>query len=98
LAFFFFHRNGYIRRVDSVRRKKKGRLYKKGAEVRFVARSRAELTEIRKLLKRAGFKLARPFAKARQWRQPVYGVAEVARLLSLIGESKDAESNAASNR
>lgn len=80
----FFHRNGYVRRKDPVRRAVKGRLYKKGAEVRLVADSAAELAEIRRLLKRAGFKLARPFAKARQWRQPVYGVAEVARFLSLV--------------
>ncbi|MCI0332519.1 MAG: hypothetical protein L0228_04775 [Planctomycetes bacterium] len=84
----YFHRNGYVRRVDPVRRKVKGRLYKKGAEVRLVAESRAELAEIRRLLKRAGFKRARPFAKARQWRQPVYGVAEVARFLSLVGKPK----------
>ncbi len=84
----FFHRNGYVRRVDAVRRKEKGHLYKKGAEVRLVAESRAELAEIRRLLKQAGFKRARPFAKARQWRQPVYGVAEVARFLSLVGKPK----------
>ncbi len=84
----FFHRNGYIRRVNAVRLKVEGRLYKKGAEVRLVAESAAELAEIRRLLKRAGFKLARPFAKARQWRQPVYGVAEVARFLSLVGKPK----------
>ena len=80
----FFHRNGYVRRMDAVRRVVDGQLYKKGAEVRLVAESAAELAEIRRLLKRAGFKLARPFAKARQWRQPVYGVAEVARFLALI--------------
>jgi hypothetical protein len=85
-----FHRNGYVRRVDAVRRVKEGQLYKKGAEVRLVAESRAELAEIRRLLKQAGFKRARPFAKGRQWRQPVYGVAEVARFLSLVGEPKSA--------
>ena len=84
----FFHRNGYVRRVDPVRKKVKGRLYKKGAEVRLVAESRAELAMIRRLLKQAGFKRARPFAKGRQWRQPVYGVADVARFLSLVGERK----------
>lgn len=82
----FFHRNGYVRRLDAVRRVQQGQLYKKGAEVRLVAQSQSELAEIRRLLKRAGFKLARPFAKARQWRQPVYGVAEVARFLSLVRE------------
>lgn len=84
----FFHRNGYVRRVNAVRKKVKGRLYKKGAEVRLVAESAAELREIRKLLKEAGFKRARPFTKSRQWRQPVYGVAEVARFLSLVGKPK----------
>lgn len=80
----YFHRNGYVRRLNARRRAREGQLYKKGAEVRLVAESLAELKEIRRLLKRAGFKVARPFAKARQWRQPVYGVAEVARLLSLV--------------
>jgi hypothetical protein len=94
----FFHRNGYVRRVDAVRRVQEGQHYKKGAEVRLVAESRAELKEIRQLLRKAGFKLARPFAKARQWRQPVYGVAEVARLLSLVGEQKHAEPGAHSSR
>jgi hypothetical protein len=80
----FFRRNGYVRRVDAVRRVMDGQLYKKGAEVRLVAESAAELAEIRRLLRRAGFKAARPFAKGRQWRQPVYGIAEVARFLSLV--------------
>lgn len=84
----FFHRNGYVRRTNPVRKMVSGRLYKKGAEIRLVAGSKAELAEIRRLLKQAGFKPARPFAKARQWRQPVYGVAEVARFLSLVGERK----------
>lgn len=81
-----FHRNGYVRRIDAVRRVQEGQLYKKGDEVRLVAQSRAELAEIRRLLKQAGFKVSRPFAKARQWRQPVYGVKEVARFLSLVGD------------
>jgi hypothetical protein len=83
-----FHRNGYVRSVNPVRRKKEGRLYKKGAEVRLVAESAAELREIRQLLKRAGFQRARPFAKGRQWRQPIYGVKEVAQFLRLVGKRK----------
>lgn len=86
----YFHRNGYVRRLDQDRRKAKGMLYKKGAEVRLVAESRAELAEIRRFLRLAGFKRARPFAKGRQWRQPVYGVAEVARFLWLVGEPPEA--------
>lgn len=84
----FFHRNGYVRRVDAVRKMVEGRLYKKGAEVRLVAESATELTEIRRLLSQAGFKLARPFAKGQQWRQPVYGVEEVKRFFSLVGKPK----------
>ena len=49
-----------------------------------MAQSRAELAEIRRLLRQAGLKCGRPFAKARQWRQPIYGVAEVARFLEMI--------------
>jgi hypothetical protein len=90
-----FHRNGYVRRTDAVRRVEEGRLYKKGAEVRLVAESAAELAEIRRLLRRAGFRVVRPFAKARQWRQPVYGVAAVARFLALIGQPGSAEPGAA---
>jgi hypothetical protein len=83
-----FHRNGYVRSVKPVRRVKKGRLYKKGAEVRLVAESTVELAEIRRLLKQAGFKRARSFTKGRQWRQPIYGVSEVARFLALVGKPK----------
>ena len=87
----FFRRNGYIRELNSERRLEEGELYKKGSEIRLVADTRVELAEIRRLLKRAGFKRARPFAKANQWRQPVYGVAEVARFLELIDWSPDEE-------
>ena len=82
----FFHRNGYVRQLDAVRRVNDGKLYKKGAEVRLVASSAKELSEIRRLLRGAGFKVARPFAKAKQWRQPVYGVQQVARFLELVGK------------
>lgn len=84
----YFHRNGYVRTINPERRKEGWKVYKKGAEVRLVAESKGELAEIRRLLRQAGFKRARPFAKGNQWRQPVYGVAEVARFLSLIGYSR----------
>jgi hypothetical protein len=82
----FFHRNGYIRRLDPVRRLVEGHLYTKGAEVRLVAESTAELRCIRRLLRQAGFKPRRPFRKGRQWRQPLYGRKAVAHFLALIGE------------
>jgi len=81
-----FHRNGYVRRQNAGRLAAEGyRAYRKGDEVRLVASSPAELEEIRELLEAAGFVAGRPFAKARQWRQPVYGRAQVARFLALVG-------------
>ena len=94
----YFRRNGYVRRLDPARRAKEGPDYKKGDEVRLVAESEAELTEIRRLLKRAGFKLARPFAHARQWRQPIYGVATVARFRGLIAGQASSSSRAPATR
>jgi hypothetical protein len=82
----FFRRNGYFRRLDPVRRMREGQLYKKGAEVRLVANSARELRRIRRLLRQAGFRPARPFRKGRQWRQPLYGVEAIRRFLALIGE------------
>ena len=60
--------------------------YKKGDEVRLIASSEIELTDIQRLLQAAGFKLAKPFRKATQLCQPIYGRHEVARFLELIGE------------
>jgi hypothetical protein len=80
----FYRRNGYVRLLDSERRRKENQLYKKGDEVRLVADTASELAAIRGLLARAGFKLARPFVKGRQYRQPVYGREEVARFLAMV--------------
>lgn len=82
-----FRRNGYVRRLNAERRDAEGYWgYKKGDEVRLVANSLAELAEIRQLLRAAGFKPGRPFRKARQYRQPLYGRAQVARFLALVEE------------
>jgi hypothetical protein len=92
---WFFERNGYVRRVNMSRRKSEGsQAYKKGDEVRLTADSRKELAEIRRLLKRAGFQLARPFRKSLQYRQPVYGRPEVARFLELISRTSVAAPSA----
>lgn len=83
-----FRRSGYVRRQDPARLATEGYMeYKKGDELRLVARSAAELRHIRLLLRQAGFKPGRAFAKGRQWRQPLYGRATVARFLALIGET-----------
>ncbi|WP_406198916.1 hypothetical protein OH807_15595 [Kitasatospora sp. NBC_01560] len=69
---------GYVRRPDPARRSgEQGHTYKKGWEVRFTARSEAEITEIRDLVVAAGFAPARPFFKGHQLIQPVYGMAAV---------------------
>ncbi|PYC84396.1 hypothetical protein C7C46_07890 [Streptomyces tateyamensis] len=69
---------GYVRRPDPARRAgERGSAYKKGWEVRFTARSEAEIAEIRELLVAAGFVPARPFFKGQQLIQPVYGMAVV---------------------
>ncbi len=83
----YYRRNGYVRKLDAPRRQEEKAKYKKGMEIRLVARSPGELGEIRKLLLLAGFKLAKPFIKKRTWRQPLYGVGEVARFFELIGET-----------
>jgi hypothetical protein len=81
----YFRRNGYVRWPNPDRMGAEGyRRYKKGSELRLVAESRAELRHIRALLERAGCRPGRPFAKGRQFRQPVYGHDAVLRLLDLL--------------
>ena len=83
----FFRRNGYVRRQNSDRLGAEGyRSYKKGDEVRLIAESVVELRLLRRLLKVAKFTPGRPYAKARQWCQPIYGRRAVARFLILVGE------------
>lgn len=89
---WFFRRNGYVRRQNAAARRREGRLYKKGDEVRLVAQSKAELALIRRLLRQAGFRPGRPFAKGRQYRQPLYGREQVARFLRRIGAARQAKS------
>lgn len=82
----FFGRNGYVRQFDSNRRDELGaRVYKKGDEARFIAKSEIELETMQNLLLVAGFKAGKPFQKGRQFCLPVYGIAEVARLMNLMG-------------
>jgi hypothetical protein len=81
----YFHRNGYVRTQDAVRVADDGfAKYKKGDEVRVVADSERELREIRRLLRAAGFRPGRPFAKGLQFRQPIYGREAVARFLEMM--------------
>ena len=82
---FFFERNGYLRAPNAVRKQNEGHdKYKKGYEVRLVARDADELEEIRNLLEAAGFSLAKSHVKARQFIQPIYGKGAVERFCELV--------------
>jgi hypothetical protein len=88
----FFRRNGYVRRQNEKRLNTEGwSQYKKGDEVRLVVNSQPDLAQVRRLLRQAGFKLGRPFAKGRQTVQPIYGRQAVERFLSLVGPKEKAE-------
>jgi hypothetical protein len=80
----YFARNGVLRTPNRRRRTKEKGTYKKGYEVRLIAFSRRELTEIRRALRAAGFDLGRAFKKVNRLVQPVYGKAQVERFLALI--------------
>ncbi|MBX9626921.1 MAG: hypothetical protein K2X82_24180 [Gemmataceae bacterium] len=84
-----FRRNGYVRWPNQDRRAATPRAYKKGYEVRLVADSVAELRTLRRLLRAAGFEPGRPFSKANQWRQPLYGRQPVTRFLGLVGWAEE---------
>jgi hypothetical protein len=58
-----------------------------GYELRFSASSREEALAIARLLRATGFRPGKPWLKpkARQWRVPVYGRAQVAELLMHFG-------------
>lgn len=86
-----FRKNGYVRWPNRDRRAAEKDKYKKGYEVRLVATSPTELQFIRRLLAAAGFDLANPFPKARQWRQPVYGKEAVSRFLAMVGWDPEGE-------
>lgn len=80
-----FHRNGNVRIPDPKLRKAGPRSYKKGYEIRFVARSESELKRISRLLRLSGVKAGRPYQKGRQTVQPVYGKKTVKKLCEMLG-------------
>ncbi len=82
----FYKRNGYVRKQNTKRLDKEGYMgYKKGDEVRLVVATRAELATVKRLLKAAGIKHGKPFAKAQQIAVPIYGRYQVAQFLKFIG-------------
>ena len=86
----WFHARGSVRRQNAERLAAEGYgRYKKGDEIRLAAGSKAELARVRKLLREAGFRPGKPFAKRRSFCQPLYGRQEVRRFLDLIGADDD---------
>lgn len=82
---YFFERNGYLRSPNPTRQGLEGHAkYKKGYEVRLVARDEGELQEIRRLLQEADFQLAKAHGKAKRWIQPIYGKQAVERFCALV--------------
>ena len=72
-----FRTNAYMRMPNRERQKEEGQAYKKGYEVRLVVATLREAAQIRRSLKEVGLKGGKPFKKANQWVQPVYGQTAV---------------------
>lgn len=88
----FFHRNGCMRLPNETRRQEEGpRKYKKGYEIRLVARNEAELEELGRLLQEAGFKLGRPYQKGKQTVQPIYGRQAIERFRQMMSQVEAAQ-------
>lgn len=69
----FYRRNGYMRVPNETLREDAPREYKKGYEIRLIARSQRELTAIRRLIRQVDLRPGKPFPKHNQWVQPIYG-------------------------
>ena len=83
----FFQRNGCVRWPNQKRVLREGyTLYKKGAEVRLKANTKAERGRILRLLRLLGFRPGNPYEKGSGFAIPLYGHGPVAEFLELIGE------------
>jgi hypothetical protein len=88
----YYLRNGYVRRQNEKRKTREGhKRYKKGGEVRLLAKSIDELRCMRLFLKMADFKPGLPFSKGRQYCQPIYGKQEVERFLQMVNSVSNDE-------
>jgi hypothetical protein len=79
-----FSRNGYVRTPDASHQSQEDAAVRRGYEVRLTAKSVAELDRIQLLLRVTGFKVSRPFAHKRQYRQPLYGRETMRRFMNMI--------------
>lgn len=80
----YLRANSYARVPNEERQEEEGwTTYKKGYELRIVVRTQEELRQVRRLLNEAGISPGKPFRKAQQWVQPVYGREAVNALVAL---------------
>jgi hypothetical protein len=80
----FLRRNGCIRLPNKERQLEGHQIYKKGAEVRLVARSKKELMMIRRLLRQVRLRPGSPYPNGHQFVQPVYSQQAVDWFRSLL--------------
>jgi hypothetical protein len=80
--------SGYVRRQNAARRKKLGegwhRDYKKGWEVRLLARNQTEAKRLSRCLKLLGYSHGSTFEKGTRLCIPIYGREQVARFLAMV--------------
>ena len=85
----FFQRNGYARHPKATRQSEEGSAkYKKGAEIRLVLKSQAEVDAAYHALIQLALKPGAPFAKAKQLVLPIYGKKKVTRFLQIMESPK----------
>lgn len=86
---YFYERNGNSRTPNLLRRKNEGQLYKKGYEIRLVAKNETELEEIRELLISAKIFPGKPYSHGSQFVQPIYGKQSFEKFNRTILEIKE---------
>jgi len=69
-----FLRNGYVKiRNPQKWEQRRSNGYRKGFEIRFVSNDKEELHKIQDAISALGFKVCKPYNKARHMIQPLYG-------------------------
>ena len=69
-----FLKNGYVKIRDPQKwEQRRSNGYRKGFEIRFVCNDKEQLQKIQSAISALGFKVCKPFNKARHMIQPLYG-------------------------
>ena len=84
----YFHAGACVRRPNEDRFEEGAGSYKKGWEIRFSLRSRAECAVLKRVLTAAGLRPGRPYQKhGKTWITPMYGREQVARFLGWVDKA-----------